>query len=68
MKTKNSDIINLLIKKNQYCQKLEDALAAILLNTLNRHFDDIMYKAGVLTNIKIALGEEKYNYYVELYS
>lgn len=66
---KNKEIIDCLIKKNQDCQKLEDALCAILMNTLHRDFNgDIMYKSGVLSNIRIALGEEKYNYFVELYS
>lgn len=69
MKTKNKDLVDCLIKQNQYSQKLEDALKAILLNTINRDFkEDVMYKNGVLGNIKMALGEEKYKSAVELYS
>ena len=69
MKKQNNELVDCLIKKNQDCEILEDALKAILMNTLHRDFNgDIMYKSGVLSNIRIALGEEKYNYFVELYS
>ena len=69
MKKQNNKLVDCLIKKNQDCEKLEDALKAILMNTLHRDFNgDIMYKSGVLSNIRIALGEEKYDYFVELYS
>ena len=69
MKTKNNELVDCLIKQNQYSQKLEDALKAILLNTLNRDFKgDLMYKNGVLANIKMALGKEAYKSAVELYS
>jgi hypothetical protein len=69
MKNKSNELVDLMIKKNQECEKLKDALKAILQNTIHRDFNgDIVYKSGVLTNIKIALGEEDYNYYVELYT
>jgi len=69
MAKKNNDIVDILIKKNKDCQRMEDALAAILMNTIHRDFNgDFLYKAGVLSNIKIAIGEEKYEYYKELYS
>lgn len=46
----------------------EDALVAIFINTINRKFEgDEMYKMGVLANIKMAIGEERYNHYMELY-
>ena len=48
--------------------KPEDALVAIFINTINRKFQgDEMYKMGVLANIKMAIGEERYNHYMELY-
>lgn len=69
MKKQNTEIVDCLIEKNQDCERLEDALRAILINTLLRDFkSDIMYKSGVLHNIRIALGDEKYNYYVDVYS
>jgi hypothetical protein len=65
----NKDIVDILIKKNQDCQIMENALAAILMNTLHRDFNgDFIYKSGVLMNIKMALGDEKYEYYKELYT
>jgi hypothetical protein len=64
-----NEIINCLIKNKQDCEIFEEALRAILINTLLRDFEgDIMYKSGVLHNIRVALGDEKYNYYVDLYS
>ena len=69
MGSETNELINLLTKKSQECDKLEETLGVIILNTLHRDFNgDIMYKSGVLGNIKEALGEEKYNHYVELYS
>lgn len=50
-------------------KKYEDALQAIFLNTINKDFNNNrMYKAGVLMNIEMAVGKEKYNRYMELYS
>jgi ATP sulfurylase len=69
MKSENNNLVKVLIKKNQDCEKLEDALKAILLNTLHRKFNnDEVYKTGVLSNIEIALGKEEYDRLLELYS
>jgi hypothetical protein len=69
MEKKENELVDLLIKKNQECDKLKDALNAILMNTIHRDFNgDIMYKSGVLSNIEMALGEEEYNRSVELYT
>jgi len=68
MENETNDLVGCLIKKSQECDKLKDALKAILMNTIHRDFGgDIMYKSGVLSNIKMALGDE-YEYYVELYT
>lgn len=58
-----------LIKKNQECENLKDALKNILSNTINRDFGkDGMYKTGVLMNIKVAVGEDLYNEWIEYYT
>lgn len=45
-----------------------EALEAILLNTINRNFDgDEIYKVGVLSNIRFALGSDEYDLLVKKY-
>ena len=63
------DWSNMVIELSKKNSELEQVLVNILMNTIHRDFGgDIGYKSGVLMNIKTALGEEKYNYYYELYS
>lgn len=62
------DIVDCLINVNQDKVKLEDALRAIFMNTINRSFDDDpLYKADVLVNIRIAVGDEMYSHWEDLY-
>lgn len=50
-------------------ERMKSALEAILMNTLHRDFGgDYVYKVNTLGSIRVALGEEKYNHIVELYS
>ena len=68
-KKKTDDLVHCLIKSEQKCSLMENSLKAILMNTLNRTFDnDPFYKTGVLSSIQVALGKEKYDYWVEYYS
>ena len=59
---------DVLIKTLSKCENMEDSLRNIFANTINKPFDDIFYKQNLLTNIKIAIGEELYNNWVEIYS
>jgi len=64
-----NDLSTLLIEKTQECDKMKHELKTILMNTIHRDFNgDVMYKAGVLTSIRLSLGDEEYNRAVELYS
>ena len=69
MAKKEKDLTDCLIAKNQECERLKDALKAILMNSIHRDFGkDIMWKSGLLANIRMAFGEEEYNYWFEYYS
>lgn len=60
---------DILIKLNQDKDKMEDALKAIFMNTINRDFNgDFIYKSGVLSNIEIAIGKEKIKEWEDLYT
>lgn len=59
---------DVLIKTISKCETMEYSLRNIFVNTINKHFDDIFYKQNLLTNIKIAVGDELYNNWVEFYS
>lgn len=59
---------DVLIKTISKCETMEYSLRNIFVNTINQHFDDIFYKQNLLTNIKIAVGDELYNNWVEFYS
>ncbi len=49
-------------------EKLEDVLKTIMLNTINREFNDNkMYKSGVLSHIEIAVGKEKFEEWEKIY-
>lgn len=63
----NREMVDIFIKEARHVVILEDALKAILLNTLHRNLDP-MYKFGVLCNIKAAFGEEEYERLVDMYS
>jgi hypothetical protein len=45
---------------------MERAIANIINNTIR--LEDSVYKSGVLGNCEMALGKEKYQYYVDYYS
>lgn len=68
MTGKNNPLLDCLTKQSKDIEAMKDALKAILMNTINRDFDgDIVYKMGVLGNIRMAVGEQQYNEWEALY-
>jgi hypothetical protein len=67
MKQKKSPtMVQLMIEQNQRIDRMETAFAAIIMNLI-RH-EPSVFRSGVLANCELALGKERYDYYVGLYS
>lgn len=68
-KFKRKDVTKVLIDQATEVENLKSALKNILSNTINRDFgNDIMYKSGVLGNIKVAFGEKEFDRLVDYYN
>jgi uncharacterized Fe-S cluster-containing MiaB family protein len=63
----NKEINNILIKNASKIDNMEEAFLNIFSNIINNDFIPIITKNGILVNIKMAIGIEKYQDWIEQY-
>lgn len=64
----HQDLFDCLQRANTQCENMQNALQNIFANTINKNFGiDIRYKHNVLSNIKMSIGENLYEIWMEQY-